>query len=86
MFFQVMPTCCPLFESVHSKQRENEQLFAKLSQTRKYDIPGRACMEVLHDFVSCLIPHRSFHMMDVKIYLHENVTGAGNFQIFFDAT
>ena len=41
--------------------------------------PGRACIKVLHAVVSCLTFFTSVYMMNVKFFMHENLTTARNF-------
>ena len=42
----------------------------------------RACIEVLHVFVSCVTLFTSFYMMHVKLCMHENLTAANSYKIF----
>ena len=41
--------------------------------------PGRVCIEILHDVLSCLIPYSSCHMIHVTFDMHEVMIAAGNF-------
>ena len=58
----------------HSKESGNskrKQFF--------FAILGRACIEVLHVFVSYLTFFASFYRMHVRVHMHETLAAVGNF-------